>query len=194
LGQKPQSQQQRKKRVLEEVQRQRRRQRTVTLMLIGGVLVAIIVGGVYFLTHQSASNLPLYLAECVNGSLAYHSHAHLSITINGIDQLVPGQIGINGACLHPLHTHSTDGVMHVEPDQNRTFTLGDFFLVWGQPFNSTQLLKEKYTTGLSMTVNGGPPDSSLWNYVIPKNAQYTAQNACSQSSCQEVDIKITLNH
>ena len=157
-------------------------------------MVAIIVGGVYFLTHQSASNLPPYLAECVNGSLAYHSHAHLSITINGIDQLVPGQIGINGACLHPLHTHSTDGVMHVEPDQNRTFTLGDFFLVWGQPFNSTQLLKEKYTTGLSMTVNGGPPDSSLWNYVIPKNAQYTAQNACSQSSCQEVDIKITLNH
>ena len=179
---------------MEEVQRQRRRQRTVTLMLIGGVLVAIIVGGVYFLTHQSASNLPPYLAECVNGSLAYHSHAHISITINGIDQVVPGQIGINGACLHPLHTHSTDGVMHVEPDQNRTFTLGDFFLVWGQPFNSTQLLKEKYTTGLSMTVNGGPPDSSLWNYVIPKNAQYTAQNACSQSSCQEVDIKITLNH
>jgi len=194
LGQKPQSQQQRKKRVLEEVQRQRRRQRTVTLMLIGAILVAIIVGGVYFLTHQSASNLPPYLAECVNGSLAYHSHAHISITINGIDQVVPGQIGINGACLHPLHTHSTDGVMHVEPDQNRTFTLGDFFLVWGQPFNSTQLLKEKYTTGLSMTVNGGPPDSSLWNYVIPKNAQYTAQNACSQSSCQEVDIKITLNH
>ena len=194
MGQKPQSQQQRKKRVLEEVQRQRRRQRTITLMLIGGVLVAIIVGGVYFLTHQSASNLPPYLAECVNGSLAYHSHAHLAITINGIDQLVPGQIGINGACLHPLHTHSTDGVMHVEPDQNRTFTLGDFFLVWGQPFNSTQLLKEKYTTGLLMTVNGGPPDSSLWNYVIPKNAQYTAQNACSQSSCQEVDIKITLNH
>ena len=192
MGQKPQSQQQRKKRVLEEVQRQRRRQRTVTLMLIGAILVAIIVGGVYFLTHQSASNLPPYLAECVNGSLAYHSHAHLSITINGADQPVQGQIGINGACLHPLHTHSTDGVIHVEPDQIRTFTLGDFFLVWGRPFNSTQLLSQKYTTGLSMTVNG-ISETSFWNYIIPKNAQYTAQNACSQTSCQEVDIKITLN-
>jgi hypothetical protein len=192
LGQKPQSQQQRKKRVMEEVQRQRRRQRTFTLMLIGAVLVAIIVGGVYFLTHQTSSNLPPYLAECVNGSLAYHSHAHLAITINGANQPVPGQIGINGACLHPLHTHSTDGVIHVEPDQNRTFLLSDFFLVWGQPFNSTQLLSQKYTTGLSMTVNG-VPDSSFWNYAIPRNAQYTSQNACSQTSCQEVDIKITLN-
>jgi hypothetical protein len=172
--------------------RRRRRQRTVTMMLLGAALVAIIVGGVYFITHQSSSNLPPYLAECVNGNLAYHSHAHLSITINGIDRQVPAQIGINGACLHPLHTHATDGVIHVEPDQNRTFLLGDFFLVWGQPFNSTQLLSQKYTTGLSMTVSG-VSNTSFWNYTIPRNAQYTASNACSQSSCQEVDIKITLN-
>jgi len=153
--------------------------------------VAVIVGGIYAFSHQSGSNLPAYLSACVTGSNSYHAHVHLAVTINGQNQIVPGQVGINGACLHPLHTHSTDGVIHVEPGEDRTFTIGDFFLAWGQPFNSTQLMSTKYPPGqVSMTVSGNP-HPELWNYVIPRNAQATG-NPCSDTPCQETDVVVAL--
>jgi hypothetical protein len=31
-----------------------------------------------------------------------------------------------------LHTHAADGIVHIESPVDRTFTLGDFFDVWGQ--------------------------------------------------------------
>jgi hypothetical protein len=34
---------------------------------------------------------------------------------------------------HGLHTHAADGIVHIESPVNRTFTLGEFFDVWGQP-------------------------------------------------------------
>src|SRR6267143_272147 len=196
LGQRPQSPQQRKKRVLEQVEKGRRRQRAVTLIVIGAVLVAIIVGGIYALSNQSKSNLPDYLNVCVGGAgQAYHAHAHLTISINGAPQAIPGDVGRNGGCLRPLHTHATDGVIHIEPDQERTFKLGDFFLIWNpnQPFNATRFMNQKYSAGqLTMTVNG-ISDQSLQNYVFPRNAQF-ATDTCSVGSCQNVDIAITLNN
>ena len=179
---------------MEEVLRQRRRQRTVTLIVIGAALVAIIAGGAYVLSTQHSSNLPGNLDVCVSGyGTAYHAHAHLAISINGVPQTIPPDVGRTTGCLRPLHTHSTDGVVHIEPDQDGTFKLGDFFLIWNQPFNATQFMSQHYSSGqLKMTVNGAS-DQSFQNYVFPKNAQYTTQNACSQSSCQEVDIQITLN-
>jgi hypothetical protein len=32
-----------------------------------------------------------------------------------------------------LHTHSADGIIHTESPIKRTYTLGDFFDIWGQP-------------------------------------------------------------
>ena len=193
MGQKPQSQQQRKKRVLEEVLRQRRRQRTVTLIVIGAVLVAIIAGGAYVLSTQH-STLPGNLDVCVSGyGNAYHAHAHLAISVNGGPQTIPPDVGRTSGCLRPLHTHATDGVIHIEPDQDGTFKLGDFFLIWNQPFNATQFMSYTYRAGqLTMTVNG-TPNQSLQNYVFPRNAQFST-DACSAGSCQNVDIAITLNN
>ena len=58
-----------------------------------------------------------------------------------------------------LHTHNTDGVIHIEPDtpeQARVYSIGDFFSVWGKPFDNP--------TG--MTVNGTPrtPSSTVGLY------------------------------
>ncbi len=194
MGQKPQSQQQRKKRVMEEVLRHRRRQRTLTLIVIGAALVAIIAGGAYVLSTQHSSNLPGNLDVCVSGyGNAYHAHAHLAISINVAPQTIPPDVGRTTGCLRPLHTHATGGVVHIEPDQDGTFKLGDFFSIWNQPFNTTRFMFQQYSPGqLKMTVNGAS-ELLLQNYVFPKNAQYTSQNACSQPSCQEVDIQITLN-
>ena len=99
-------------------------------------------------TSALTPDLPYYLNVCVSGAgQAYHAHAHLSISINGAQQAIPGDVGRNGGCLRPLHTHSADGVIHLEPDSDRTFKLGDFFLVWNQPFNATQFMSQKYSAG-----------------------------------------------
>jgi hypothetical protein len=37
-----------------------------------------------------------------------------------------------GTCFYWLHTHAADGIIHIESPIARTFTLGDFFDVWGQ--------------------------------------------------------------
>jgi len=97
------------------------------------------------------------LAPETHEFLAFHVHAHLDVFVDGRAVVVPAGIGINIAdpgvhqfhdspdgstgyggiqrcgspCISPLHTHDTTGVMHVESPDVRTFTLGQFFAVWG---------------------------------------------------------------
>lgn len=37
-----------------------------------------------------------------------------------------------GTCFYWLHTHAADGIIHIESPTERTYTLGNFFDVWGQ--------------------------------------------------------------
>jgi len=38
-----------------------------------------------------------------------------------------------------LHTHAADGIIHTESPVERTYTLGDFFDIWGQPLGRHQV-------------------------------------------------------
>jgi hypothetical protein len=86
----------------------------------------------------------------------YHVHAHLDIFVNARRVRVPGGIGIditnpavkrlrlpNGTfafggisppckspCISPLHTHSSDGILHTESQNHRPNELGQFFTEW----------------------------------------------------------------
>ena len=67
-------------------------------------------------------------------SLEMHFHPELTITVNDTNERVPVNIGITPNCMAEVHTHDTTGQIHVEsvtPD--RTFVVGDFFAVWGEP-------------------------------------------------------------
>jgi hypothetical protein len=98
----------------------------------------------------------LTLGESVNGincqpieQLSYHIHAHLTIFVNGAPRSVPYGIGIEppryvtstpagpfvagGTCFAWLHTHASDGIIHIESPSAATYTLGDFFDIWHQP-------------------------------------------------------------
>jgi hypothetical protein len=65
-----------------------------------------------------------------------HIHQHIDISINGQTVEVPANMGINQAAgfISPVHTHDTTGVIHVESPTMQTFTLGQFFDVWGVRF------------------------------------------------------------
>lgn len=66
-------------------------------------------------------------------ALAFHTHQHLDVFIHGVEVGVPGEIGIDPeqGFLTVLHTHGSDGVIHVEAPRRGNFTLGQFFDVWG---------------------------------------------------------------
>jgi len=70
-----------------------------------------------------------------------HTHQHLDVVVRGKGYPVPAGIGIdfNERFISPLHTHDFAGIMHVESPTVRTFTLGQFFDVWGLRFSATCL-------------------------------------------------------
>jgi len=85
-----------------------------------------------------------------NEPIIIHMHTTLKIVIHGEQLTIPKYIGIdpilyNSHILdkygiknprtYPLHTHDTSGVIHIESTVIRTFTLGEFFDVWGETFN-----------------------------------------------------------
>ena len=85
----------------------------------------------------------------------FHIHAHLAVNVNGSPRTIPEGIGITpprqeqqtssgpfvvgGSGYYWLHTHTADGIIHIESPVQRTYTLGNFFDIWGQPLSSTQV-------------------------------------------------------
>lgn len=64
---------------------------------------------------------------------AMHIHEHIDISINGKPVSVPAGIGIDqiGGFISSIHTHRANGIIHIESPTIQTFTLGQFFDVWG---------------------------------------------------------------
>jgi hypothetical protein len=70
--------------------------------------------------------------------LAVHEHSHLDLFVNGSSVAVPADIGFGPDAAASLHTHDTTGVVHLESNQaDATFTLGEFFDVWGLRLTSS---------------------------------------------------------
>ena len=101
-------------------------------------------------TGQTIDGIQCQTSEQV----AYHIHAHLAILVDGRAQTVPLGIGIpkpqidssggepfvvGGSCFYWLHSHATDGVIHIESPDQRTYTLGNWFDIWGKPLSATQV-------------------------------------------------------
>ncbi|MHB8571642.1 MAG: hypothetical protein ACYDAY_01615 [Candidatus Dormibacteria bacterium] len=100
----------------------------------------------------------------------FHIHAHLAIFVDGVARGIPEGIGIapprqeeqsangpfvvGGSCYYWLHAHTADGIIHIESPVQRTFTLGDWFAVWGQPLSSGQVGPARGT--VVAYLNGSP--------------------------------------
>jgi hypothetical protein len=85
---------------------------------------------------------------------AYHIHSHLTINDHGHALSIPDSVGrpIFGQCIYWLHTHTPDGIIHIESPVVRTFTLGQFFAVWGEPLTRIRASDAKLHSGEKMTV------------------------------------------
>ena len=69
----------------------------------------------------------------------YHVHAHLAIIKDGQWLALPANVGILSQCNYEMHTHDQTGIIHIETPTLKTFTLGQFFDIWGQPLSSTNV-------------------------------------------------------
>jgi hypothetical protein len=78
-----------------------------------------------------AGNPAVSGVRCVESEI-YHLHALVSIYKNGVRQGLPDNVGRSG-CNYELHTHDAMGVVHIETDVPKKFTLGQFFALWNQP-------------------------------------------------------------
>jgi hypothetical protein len=118
--------------------------------------------------------------------LVFHIHVRLTIFVNGHERSVPAGVGFSkpqvsqtaqgpevggGACISWLHTHTTDGIIHIESPIVRTYTLGNFFDIWRQPLSATQAgpAKGPVTVLVNGKVWSGDPRS------IPLNAHTQIQ-------------------
>jgi hypothetical protein len=134
------------------------------------VALAIIFGAAILYYRQTPSSTPAAPSTAAGGQtvdgiqcqtseqVAYHIHAHLAIFADGQPRTVPLGIGIpspqvdnstgtpfvvGGSCFYWLHSHTTDGVIHIESPNQRTYTLGNWFDIWGQPLSTTQVAGAK---------------------------------------------------
>jgi hypothetical protein len=107
-----------------------------------------------------ANGAPINRISCdaMEGS-RLHIHQHLMILDRGRNVGIPATVGqvAPRRCLYWVHTHTPDGIIHIEAPENRTFTLGDFFDIWGQPLSRTQAATARVAKGaLKVWVNGKP--------------------------------------
>ena len=59
---------------------------------------------------------------------------------------------VGGKGFYWLHTHDASGILHVESPNDRAYTLGNFFDVWGQPLAADNVAGLKGS--LKVYVNG----------------------------------------
>jgi hypothetical protein len=85
-----------------------------------------------------------------------HIHQHLDVFVNGNPVVVPANIGINfdPFFISYVHTHHTDGVIHVEAYVGETFYLGQFFREWDVRLTPTCLGAYCDASGVLLFVNG----------------------------------------
>ncbi|MEK7511056.1 MAG: hypothetical protein AAB582_02385 [Patescibacteria group bacterium] len=91
----------------------------------------------------------------------FHIHPVLQIMVDGVSVAIPADVGITPGCMKTLHTHTPDGIIHIESGEPRDFTLGHFFTSWERPFSRTQVLDHVAgdTHRIRMTVNGSEVDT-----------------------------------
>lgn len=103
------------------------------------------------------------------GNEKYHHHAILHVYNEGILIPVPANVGwlAQAKVYSAIHTHTPNGIIHMESIRPHQFKLGDFFFIWGVALGK-QSLGSFHNAGnkqLNVYVNGKRVADPV-NYVI----------------------------
>ena len=103
----------------------------------------------------ASTGLPIAGISCdLQEGQRTHIHQHLVIFDHGKAVDIPRNVGQSPEhrCIYWLHTHTPDGIIHIEAPNDRSFTLADFFKVWGQPLSRTQAASAQAAKGAKLKV------------------------------------------
>lgn len=105
------------------------------------LVVTLVLGGLLVWGMSNRENTVTYFKNtdvaCLpNGhqNLAFHIHPKMRITVDGVPEVIPANIGITNTCMSEVHTHDATGEIHVESvngERLQYLTLKHFFDVWG---------------------------------------------------------------
>jgi hypothetical protein len=107
----------------------------------------------------------LHLDPLPQQALAFHIHQHLDVYVNGQHVKVPALIGIFGnSFITEMHTHTPDGVLHVESPKNQPYVLGQYFGEWAVRLDASCL--GRYCGNLHWWVDGKPQTGNPADLVV----------------------------
>ena len=131
-------------------------------------VIAVVVSGLFGGGWWLFSQEPQDASGLISGK-GIHWHPELTIMIKGEKQEIPANIGL-GVTHNPVHTHDTDGVIHLEFSsavRENDVRLGKFFEVWEKQFTSECIFE--HCSGpegtLKMKVNG-EENTEFGNYMM----------------------------
>ncbi|SHO45664.1 conserved exported hypothetical protein [Nitrosotalea sinensis] len=147
-----------------------------------GVVAAIIAGAAYVIyksdntvdtSFASIDGIPCETQEYST----FHIHAHIDIFSNGQHVGIPAQIGLEKTCLYWLHTHTSDGIIHIESPKQQDFTVGQFLDIWkatntGIPSSGTPEVfvnGNLVSTSLASTIMHAHDEIALVYGDVPQN-------------------------
>ena len=98
-------------------------------------------------TATGGSGQPVSGISCAAANLTATQFTHLSIVRNGEQIAIPGRAGIvrdaggNLVCVYNIHTHTGDdsGRVHTDGAVPATYSLGQFFAIWGMPLTTNDV-------------------------------------------------------
>ena len=148
-------------------------------IMFGGAIAATVI----FIVLSTTGNTDLIENEswaieetCLgsHSSDISHTHSSLSIIINGNEQYISQNIGIQDSMcpdgMRGIHTHDDTGRLHIETPSQISAPIGAFFNIWGEVFNSEQILDNRVDSDheIVMFVNG-EINQDFENYVMLDN-------------------------
>lgn len=121
---------------------------------------------------------------------ALHIHQHLDLIVNGSPVPIPAGIGIDESAgfISPVHTHDTTGIIHVESNTVRDFTLGEFFDIWGVRFTKDALggYATSATSTLAVYANGSLVPGDPRNLVLAAHQEILIEYGTSKEMLKTV--------
>src|ERR1700761_2624459 len=126
--------------------------RTRAFMPILGIVAMLVAQNFY-------GSLPIDGVDCnPTEGVAEHVHSQLLLYDRGKRLTVPASIGMSetAGCLYWIHTHDSNGYIHIEAPVIKDYTLGQFFDIWGRELSWTHAagLKAPHGARLSIWIDG----------------------------------------
>jgi hypothetical protein len=112
-----------------------------------------------------------------------YSYTHLSIYENGTLLALPANIGVvqptltaPKGCVYPLNTVDETGKIRMDMTSNTSYTLGQFFAIWGEPLSQTNVAGLQGSPITVYVNNGGTLSKytgDLASLVLPPHGEVT---------------------